>query len=139
MSPATAPRILLVDDEQEFRFGAGVVLRRAGYRVEEAADGKEALRKVLSARDAGDPVRLVVTDIRMPVMSGIELIDALREQGVVTALCAITCFGDQALVSELAGKGCTVYIEKPFPPEELLNRVGELLGKEGDVTKRKGE
>lgn len=130
MSPTTAPRILLVDDEEGFRFGAGVVLRRDGYRVEEAADGKEALRKILSARDAGDPVRLVVTDIRMPVMSGIELIDALREQGVETALCAITCFGDQVLVAELAGKGCTEYIEKPFPPEDLVQRIRAIL--EGD-------
>jgi CheY-like chemotaxis protein len=138
LSPPKALRILLVDDEEGFRFGAGVALRRVGYRVEEAADGREALRKILSARDAGDPVRLVVTDIRMPVMSGIELIDALRDQGVDTALCAITCFGDQDLVSQLAGKGCTEYIEKPFPPEELLRRVGELLGKEEAETNRNG-
>jgi len=127
LSPATAPRILLVDDEQEFRFGAGVVLRRAGYRVEEAADGKEALRKILSARDAGYPFHLVVTDIRMPVMSGIDLIDALRERGVDAALCAITCFGDQALVSELAGKGCPEYLEKPFESKALLRTINYLL------------
>ena len=72
-----------------------MALRRGGYRVEEAADGKEALAKILSAQDAGDPFDLVVTDIRMPAMSGIELIDALVERGDRTAVCAITCFGDQ--------------------------------------------
>jgi CheY-like chemotaxis protein len=127
LSPATPPRILLVDDEEGFRFAAVVALRRAGYRVEEAMDGKEALRKSLSARDAGDPFHLVVTDIRMPVMSGIELIDALRERGVDASLCAITCFGDQALVSELAGKGCPDYLEKPFEPGDLLSRVERIL------------
>jgi len=134
----TPARILLVDDEPAFRFAAGVALRRDGYRVEEAADGKEALGKALSARNDGDPFRLVVTDIRMPVMSGIELIEALREHGVGTSLCAITCFGDRALVSELAGKGCADYLEKPFAPEELLKRVGEMLGKEQEETKRHG-
>jgi CheY-like chemotaxis protein len=123
-----APHILIVDDEEGFRFGAVVALRRAGYRVSEAGNGGEALEKVLSARDAGDPVRLVVTDVRMPVMSGIELIDALRERGVDAALCAITCFGDQALVSELAGKGCPDYLEKPFSPDDLVQRIRSILG-----------
>ncbi|HEX9191984.1 MAG TPA: response regulator [Candidatus Deferrimicrobiaceae bacterium] len=122
-----APHILIVDDEEGFRFGAVVALRRGGYRVSEAGNGGEALEKILSARDAGDPVRLVVTDIRMPVMSGIELIDALRERGVDTAFCAITCFGDQTLVSELAGKGCTDYLEKPFSPDDLVRRLREIL------------
>ncbi|HEX9204905.1 MAG TPA: response regulator [Candidatus Deferrimicrobiaceae bacterium] len=122
-----APHILIVDDEDGFRFGAVVALRRGGYRVSEAGNGGEALEKILSARDAGDPVALVITDIRMPVMSGIELIDALRERGVDAALCAITCFGDQALVSELAEKGCTDYLEKPFSPDDLVRRLREIL------------
>jgi len=127
MTPIPPPHILLVDDEKGFRFAAGVALRRGGYRVEEAADGKEALAKILSARDAGDPFDLVITDIRMPEMSGIELIDALVERGDRTAVCAITCFGDHALVAELSGKGCREYLEKPFPPEELVERVETIL------------
>jgi CheY-like chemotaxis protein len=126
-----SPRILLVDDEEVFRFAARVALRRCGYRVAEAPDGKEALTMIVSARDAGDPFDLVVTDIRMPEMSGIEMIDALRERGDRTAVCAITCFGDRALVSELAGKGCAEYLEKPFNPPELVAWVGEQLGKAG--------
>jgi len=131
MSPIPHPRILLVDDEEGFRFAAGVALRRGGYRVEEAMDGMDALAKLLSARHAGDPFDLVVTDIRMPVMSGTELIDALRGGGDSTAVCAITCFGDRALVEELAGKGCTEYLEKPFDPAELVAWVGGQLGKGG--------
>jgi len=129
--PPPAARILLVDDEAAFRFSAEVALRRGGYRVEEAADGKEALRKILAARDAGDPFRIVITDIRMPVMSGIEMIDALKELGVRMEVFAITGFGDQALIDELAWKGCTETIEKPFPSEELLSRLGEILRKRG--------
>lgn len=127
MAPIPPPRILFVDDESGFRFAAAVALRRGGYRVEEAADGTEALAKILSSRDAGDPFDLVVTDIRMPAMSGIELIDALVERGVRTAVCAITCFGDRSLLAELAGKGCTEHLEKPFDPEKLVAWVGGRL------------
>lgn len=129
--PSSGARIILVDDEAAFRFSALVALRRGGYRVEEAADGKEALRKILAARDAGDPFRLVITDIRMPEMSGIEMIDALKEHGVRAMVLAITGFGDQALLKELAGKGCTEHIEKPFPSEELLTRLKKILEKAG--------
>lgn len=129
--PPSAARILLVDDEAAFRFSAVVALRRGGYRVEEAADGKEALRKILAARDAGDPFRLVITDIRMPVMSGIEMIDAMREHGVPTEVFAITGFGDQALIDELARKGCNEMIEKPFPSEELLARLKAIFERLG--------
>lgn len=128
---APPARILLVDDERAFRYAAGVALRRAGYRMEEASEGKEALARILSARDAGDPFALVITDIRMPEMSGIELMDALRERGDTTPVCAITCFGDRELVAVLAGIGCAGYLEKPFNPPELVAWVGERLGARG--------
>ena len=121
------PHVLIVDDEEGFRVGAVVALRRGGYRVTEAGNGGEALEKILAAQDAGDPVRLVITDIRMPVMSGMELIDALHERGIKTAVCAITCFGDRDLVVKLAGKGCYNYLEKPFAPDDLVNRIRSIL------------
>jgi DNA-binding response OmpR family regulator len=123
-----APRILLVDDEAPFRFSATVALRRSGFRVAEAPDGKEALSAILEARDAGDPFHLVVTDIRMPEMSGMELIDALALHRIRTPVCAITCYGDQDLVTELAAKGCAEYLEKPFSPDDLVQRIRAILG-----------
>jgi phosphoserine phosphatase RsbU/P len=125
--PAGKKSILIVDDEAPFRFAAGVALRRKGYRVSEAGDGKQALAAVLDSRRRGEPFDLVVTDIRMPELSGIELIDALKDHGVSVPLCAITCFGDAALVGELSGKGCRDYLEKPFEPEELVVWIGTIL------------
>lgn len=121
------PRILIVDDEAPFRFSATVALRQSGFRVAEARDGAEAIVKILEARDAGDPFRLVVTDIRMPTMSGSELIDALAAREIGTPVCAITCFGDRGLVTDLAAKGCTEYLEKPFSPEELVAWITRVL------------
>lgn len=121
------PPILLVDDEPEFRFSASVALRRAGYKVRIAASGREALSALLSARESGDTFSLLITDIRMPGMSGTELIDAVRESGVRIKFCVITGFSDRDLQAELGVRGCVDYIEKPFEPKDLVERVDTIL------------
>jgi len=130
------PKILLVDDEAQFRFSAAVALRQSGFRVAEAPDGREAIAKILEAREANDPFALVVTDIRMPEMSGSELIDTLTIRGIRTPVCAITCFGDRGLVAELAAKGCSEYLEKPFSPEELVGWISRILSSLPPLTPR---
>jgi len=125
--PAGKKSILLVDDEAPFRFSAGIALRRKGYRVTEAGTGKQALEKVLEARERSDPFHLIVTDIRMPELSGLELIDALKGYDIAMPVCAITCFGDKDLVRDLFGKGCRDFLEKPFEPEELVEWIGSIL------------
>lgn len=134
--PEGGKSILIVDDETPFRFSACVALRRDGYRVVEAADGRRGLEAVLDSRRRGDGFDLVVTDIRMPEMSGIELIDALREHGIDVPVCAITCFGDRDLVRELAEKGCREYLEKPFPPGELVEWIGSILRRDRGTESR---
>ena len=125
--PIGKKSILIVDDEAPFRFAAGIALRRKGFRVTEAGDGKQALDKVLEARDRGEPFHLIVTDIRMPELSGLELIDELKRHEIAMPVCAITCFGDKELVCELYGKGCTDHLEKPFEPEDLVEWIGRIL------------
>ena len=120
--------ILLVDDEPEFRFSASVALRRAGYKVRVAASGGEALSAVLDARETGEAFALLITDIRMPGMSGTELIDAVRDAGLRIKFCVITGFSDRDLQRELGARGCVEYIEKPFEPKDLVARVGTILG-----------
>lgn len=119
--------ILLVDDEPEFRFSASVALRRAGYRVSLAASGGEALSAVLGTRQGGERYTLLITDIRMPGMSGTELIDAVREAGVPIKFCVITGFSDRELQTNLGLRGCVEYIEKPFEPKDLVERVETIL------------
>jgi CheY-like chemotaxis protein len=125
-----AKRILLVDDEEEFRFSAGVALRQAGYRIDVAGDGPEALEKILGSQEGTEPFDLLVLDIRMPGMSGTELIDELRSRDISLPVFVMTCFGDKALLDELEGKGCRALIEKPFRPRDLVDRIASLLGGE---------
>lgn len=121
------PCILLVDDEADFLFSAGILLRKEGYRVSVAHSGEEACAMIVEAEGGPEPFRLLVTDMRMPGMSGLGLIDALRERNNFIPVLAITGFGDGKLYGELSARGCTDRIEKPFEPKDLLHRVRRML------------
>jgi len=130
----TKPHILLVDDEANFRFSAGVALRKAGYKVTEAADGSEALSVAIEAwfRQV-DPIALVLTDIRMPGMSGLELIGGMQGYGIDTPVLVLSGFADRQMVEKLRAAGCTDVLEKPFGPEALVRYVEGILGKPAEA------
>ena len=120
--------ILLADDESGARFSAGLALRMAGFKVSEAADGKDALETLIRCRDEGTPVDLVVTDLRMPNLSGLELVSAMRQHKVQVPVLVISGFFDESVLHELSRAGCEEYMEKPFQLEELVRRVEGFLG-----------
>ncbi len=121
------PRILLIDDEAEFRFSASIALRKAGFEVIEAADGEEALSRIQECvRTEGTP-DLLLTDLRMPFLCGRELLEALRGLGIEIPVIAITGYCDGVLREEMIAMGCTQFMEKPFEPDDLVNRVREVL------------
>ena len=120
--------ILLVDDESDFRFSASVALRKAGYDVSEAENGLMALEKIVEAHNEGKAFSLLLTDIRMPMKSGMELLDDLQRDGIELPIIAISNFPEKDLVAELRARGCSEFIEKPFGPQELVERVDTLLG-----------
>jgi CheY-like chemotaxis protein len=121
------PCILLVDDEADFRFSASVALRKAGCEVVEAADGNEAISRFQEFRRAGKRFELLLTDLRMPFLCGLELLEALRELGSDIPVIAVTGYSDDALRTDLMRKGCTEILEKPFEPGDLVNRVQKIL------------
>ena len=119
--------ILLADDEPGFRFSAGLALRIAGYRVTEAEDGLEALDGLIRHRDGGTPVDLLVTDLRMPNLSGAELVDALRRHDVPVPVFVVSGCGDPESLRELFAAGIVEYLEKPFQPSELVERIRSVF------------
>lgn len=122
--------ILIADDEPGLRRSLLLVLSEAGYEVTLAEDGQAALDKILAAREEGELPDLLVTDIQMPNMSGLELIDELARREIALPSLVITGYGDKETVVELLRKGCKDFIDKPFGPEEALGRVEEVLAKE---------
>ena len=121
------PRILIVDDEADFLFSASVALRQAGYEVVGAADGGEALSRTREFLRAGKRFDLLLTDLRMPFLCGLELLEAMEELGVEIPVIAMTGHCDDALRADLIRKGCVEFLEKPFEPHDLVARVQMVL------------
>jgi CheY-like chemotaxis protein len=122
----TAPRVLLVDDDPIMRLLGSRLLAEAGYDVETADDGAEALKRL----DGRNDVNLMVTDIHMPSMGGIELLRALRSsEGMHSAIPVIvlTGSGDEAIELRLMAAGADDYIRKPIEPGRFVSRVRATL------------
>jgi CheY-like chemotaxis protein len=118
-------RLLLVDNDHETRTMLGVMFTDAGYQVRQAGNGKEALRI-----HGENPAHVIVTEMLLPEMDGIELLMALRRQPLPTKVIAMTAGGHFAVehclrVAEQLGAHRV--LAKPFPPEALLDAVRLLL------------
>jgi len=117
--------ILLVEDEEAVRRLARRVLEEVGYRVLEAADGPEALR--LAGR-WDDAIDLVVTDVIMPGMSGQELSARLRLQRPWLKILYVSGYTDDAILQHGTLLPNTSFLQKPFTPAGLAQRVQETIG-----------
>jgi two-component system chemotaxis response regulator CheY len=115
-------RIMTVDDSPTFRKVLGHSLRGAGYEVVEAVDGKEALVKLETA-----PVDMVITDLTMPGMNGIELVREIRSLYESVPVVMLSTVGEEKSLEEGRAAGVTGWIVKPFDPRELLSVIGQLL------------
>jgi DNA-binding response OmpR family regulator len=123
-----APRILLVDDEQPIQTLLSFPLQRDGYEVVQASDGREAL-----ARFSEQQFDLVVLDLMLPRMDGLEVCKRLRANGSTVPIIMLTAKSeeiDKVLGLEL---GADDYITKPFSMREFRSRVKAALRRAGMV------
>lgn len=116
--------ILTVDDSKSIRQMVSFTLQQAGYTVIEAEDGKDALTKI-----NGD-VKMVLSDLNMPNMNGIELIKAIRANASYKFLPVVmlTTESQGDIKAQGRAAGATGWIVKPFNPEQLLGVVKKVLG-----------
>ncbi|MBL9138539.1 MAG: response regulator [Verrucomicrobiales bacterium] len=121
--------ILVVDDEPEVRQFGQRTLERYGYRVLLAADGAEAMTQF--ARNRGQ-VRLVITDITMPVMDGVLMAQALRRLDPKVPILVWSGMGDEGRKADLRPYAIARFLRKPVPPADLLTSVARTL--RGPVT-----
>lgn len=119
--------ILVVDDEQNMRNSLAFILETANYQVTTAAEGRGALEEIMAARENGEPVNLLITDIRLPGLTGLQLIDELNYLKIKIPVLVITAYGNRSLSLELIRIGCADYLDKPFDYRELVKRVDSLL------------
>ena len=115
--------ILVVDDDESDRFVLSAILGRAGHETFFAEDGRDAV-SVYGATD----IDVVVTDLEMPALHGLELITLLRELSPRPAIIAISGTGS-AQLDMAAAIGADATLTKPVDPEELLRAVEMAVGR----------
>ena len=117
--------IATVDDSASVRQMVTFTLTNAGYEVIEAVDGQDALTKLKGSR-----VHMVLTDLNMPNLNGIELIRALRADPAFkfTPMVLLTTESQPEKKQEGKAAGATGWIVKPFKPEKLLAVLKKLVG-----------
>ena len=120
-----AKKILIVDDSASMRQMVNFTLAEEGYEVREAENGQEALDSM-----KGDTPDLVITDINMPVMDGIELIKQIRAAGEFkfTPIIVLTTESEESKQNEGKQAGATAWLIKPFTPEKLTETVKKVAG-----------
>jgi GAF domain-containing protein/FixJ family two-component response regulator len=130
----TAERVLVVDDAQGvIDFLADYVLRPNGYEVLTAMDGEEGLSKALDEKPD-----LIILDMEMPKMTGMEVLEALNEKGSDIPVVVITFHGSETIAAQSFKLGVKDYITKPFKMEEILEAIEKALN-ESRLQKEKSE
>ncbi len=115
-------RMLVVDDEPDMRLLLRLALGGAGYEVVEASTGEEALTMT-------DGVDVVLLDLNLPGMSGLDVLERWSQDGVVPELPVLMLTADArpSLDETALALGCREYLAKPIPPQQLLERVKAVL------------
>ena len=115
------PHILVVDDDKEIAGLVEIYLRNEGYRVTRAGDGREALAALEK-----HPVQLVILDIMMPRVDGLEVCRRIRKEGNIPVIMLSAKSEEMDKIMGL-GTGADDYVTKPFHPMELVARVKSQL------------
>lgn len=115
--------ILIVDDEQKMRHLLSIMLGRRGYQVDQAGDGEEALEMIRSRT-----FDMIITDIKMPRMDGVELLKKVAEMDIPCPVVFITAFATVESAVDAMRQGAADYITKPFEEERILLTVERMLG-----------
>lgn len=119
--------LVVADDETQMRLSLSCILESAGYRVLVAADGWEAFGLVERSWHAGRPADLLVTDVRMPDLDGMELARELEKAGLHLPVLFISGYGNTEMQAFLSRHPGAAYLDKPFRPAEMLTAVERLL------------
>jgi two-component system alkaline phosphatase synthesis response regulator PhoP len=122
------PKILVAEDERDIRELIGFTLRYAGFEVELAINGVEAVAKAAAAQPD-----LIVLDVRMPKMTGYEACRQLKEDPTTAEIPVVflSAKGQEVEIEQGLASGALEYIVKPFAPDELASQVKDILRRVG--------
>ncbi len=115
-------KILLIEDERPMRLGLLHALKADGYRVKAAASGKEGIKLL-----EGESFDIAITDLRLPDISGIDVLKAIKDISQDTGVIVVTAFAEVKTAVEAMREGAYDYISKPFDPDELLLVINRFI------------
>ena len=115
-------KILVVDDSPTIRQQLQITLAKDGFTVIEAQDGVEGLDAVSKNAD----LAMVISDVNMPNMNGIDFLKNLKERGSKLPVVMLTTEGAAELIEKAKGFGAKGWLVKPFKPEQMLGAVAKL-------------
>ena len=125
-----SPRILLAEDDEEMRKLLAFMLRKEGYRITECADGVSLLDMLSSFflnGEGNENFNLIISDIRMPGITGMEILVGANEMDNFPPIILITAFGDIDTHRQAERLGAAAVLDKPFDIEEMLKIVASIL------------
>ena len=126
--PLVRHHILLAEDDAEMRSMLSLALTHEGYSVIECRNGEElTLCLKESSSQASERVDLVISDIRMPGMSGLGVLATHGQKPKCPPIILMTAFGDAKTRSEAAHLGAVAFLDKPFGLEDLIRKVREIM------------
>jgi two-component system chemotaxis response regulator CheY len=114
--------VLVVDDSETVRKQVRQALEPAGYLIVEAFDGQDGLEKIRAATG----LSLVLCDVNMPRMTGLDMIAQVHAEGVVTPIIMLTSEGQPSLIRRARESGAKGWIVKPFKTDLLVSAVNKL-------------
>ena len=130
MTETLPTKILVAEDQPAMRHLIAQLLRERGYDVVEVGDGAmlwEELHAALRDDDNPSEVELIISDIRMPNVSGLEVLKLMRDERTARPVILITAFGDAATIAEAERLGASRVFSKPFDLRELVDATVELV------------
>lgn len=126
-TPPPAPLVLLAEDDDEMRYLMTRALRRDGYDVLAAADGAALSSALRATRVHGREPDLIVSDVRMPGMTGLELVAWLRAEQCAVRTVLVSAFADDDVIDQARRLGVAHILSKPFDLDDLRMVVLNLL------------
>ena len=124
----TQPTLLIVDDEQSFTEILSQRLSKRGFSVKSASDGRTAINQILN----DEAIEVVILDIAMPGMNGIDTLEAIKKDHVLTEVIMLTGRGTVDTAVESIRRGAFNYLMKPCEIEDLLTNIQNALTRRRD-------
>lgn len=117
-------KIMIVDDSKTIRQQVSFTLTKGGYEVIEAEDGQDGIDKL----SANSDIAMVISDVNMPNMNGLEMVEKLKSDGSTVPVIMLTTEGASDLIQRAKDAGAKGWLVKPFQPDQLVAAVTKIAG-----------